>query len=73
MRIAINFNLIRIQKYTIVEKRHLGHLGKEGFFIKGKNNIWKRHWLESAYFNPKLPLYRNNHIDLLHKSVDWIV
>ena len=49
------------------------HLGKEGFFMKGKNNIWKRWWLGLAYFSPVLPLYRNHPIDLLHISVDWFL
>ena len=46
------------------------HLGKEGFFMKGKNNIWKRWWLGLAYFSPVLPLYRNQPIDLIHISGD---
>ena len=39
--------------------------------MKEEKNIWKKWWLGLAYFNPVLPLHRNHHIDLLHKSVDW--
>ena len=53
-----------------MERGFLGHLGKEGFFMIEKRNIWKKRWLGLAYFNPMLPLYRNHPIDLLHKSVD---
>ena len=41
--------------------------------MKGEHNIWKRWWLGLAYFNPVLPLYRNNPNDLLHKSLDWLL
>ena len=41
--------------------------------MKGENNIWKRWWLGLANFNQVLSLYRNNPIDLLHKSVDWFL
>ena len=34
----------------------LRDLGKEGFFMKEKNNIWKRWWLGLAYFSQYLPL-----------------
>ena len=47
------------------------HLGKEGFFMKGKNNIWKRWWLGLAYFSPVLVLNRNHPIYLLHISAEW--
>ena len=51
----------------------LRDFGKEGFFMKEKNNIWKRWWLGLAYFSPVLPLYRNHPINLLHTSVDWFI
>ena len=51
----------------------VGHLGKEGFFMIGKDNIWKRWWLGLAYFGLVLPLHRNHPIDLLHISVDWFL
>ena len=41
--------------------------------MKGKNNIWKRWWLELAYFSRVLPLYRNHPIDLLHILMDWFL
>ena len=53
-----------------MERGFLGHLGKEGFFMKGKSNIRNMWWLKLAYFNPALPFYENHFIDLLHKSVD---
>ena len=49
---------------------YVEHSGKEGCFMKGKNNIWKRWSLGSAYFSPVLTLYRNPPIDLLYISVD---
>ena len=48
-------------------------MGKNGFFMKGINNIWKRCWLGLAYFSPVLPLYRNHPIHLFHISVDWFL
>ena len=51
----------------------LGHVEKKGFFMKGKNNIWKRWWLGLAYFSPVLPFYRNHPIDLFHILVDWFL
>ena len=41
--------------------------------MKGKNNIWKRWWVELVYFSPVLLFYRNYPIDLLHISVDWFL
>ena len=52
---------------------YIGHLGEEGSFMKGKNNIWKRWWLGVAYFSPVLPLYRDHPIDMLHVSVNWFL
>ena len=43
------------------------------FFMKGENNIWRRWWLKSAFFNLVLLLYRNHPIDLLSKSLDWFL
>ena len=59
-------------KSMSVNVRHL-RKGKKDFFMKGKNNVWKRWWLGLAYFSLVLPLHRNHPIDLLHKSVDWFL
>ena len=57
----------------MVERGLLGHSRKKGFFMKRKNDIWKRWWLRLAYFNLVLLLHRNHLMDLLHKSVDWFL